>query len=425
MAKNQDDHKRSFAQSLKARVAAVMVLVLLFCMAGTAASATIYTVDVAADGKTQTVKTSARKADGVIEKAGIALGTKDKIDDSKFHAGTSSEQGNALKVYRAYKVRIQDGTDTIARLTVAGTVQDVLDTAKVTLSPKDKLSYPKDKEITEDTTIEIIRSDSIRICADGKTQYVAYEEGTVADVLDRQGITLGRHDEVEPSLDTVLKGGETITVKRISFSTHTTTETIPYKTIIKSSPLLKIGTSRVLVEGQDGTRAVVYKDKFVNGKVESSDELSAITLLEPINQVEINGTKINLKKASDTSSISDFELPSHYHLYNGVPTDVKATITGPATAYTAPAKALCATGVYAQPGYVAVDPREIPYGSELYIVSADGKQVYGYCIAADTGGFIYNSNTVVDLYMNTENQCVQWGRRDVIIYVLSWGNWKH
>lgn len=39
------------------------------------------------------------------------------------------------------------------------------------------------------------------------------------------------------------------------------------------------------------------------------------------------------------------------------------------------------------PGHIAVNPKQFPYGTELYIVSLDGKFVYGYCMAADTGGF--------------------------------------
>ena len=70
------------------------------------------------------------------------------------------------------------------------------------------------------------------------------------------------------------------------------------------------------------------------------------------------------------------------------------------------------------PGHIAVDPEEYPYGTELYIVSADGSYVYGYCIAADTGGFVEMGNTDVDLYLNNEDMCYNWGNRDIIIYVL-------
>jgi 3D (Asp-Asp-Asp) domain-containing protein len=54
----------------------------------------------------------------------------------------------------------------------------------------------------------------------------------------------------------------------------------------------------------------------------------------------------------------------------------------------------------------------------MYIVSADGRYVYGYCIAADTGGFIHDVDWTVDLFMNSTEQCINWGRRDVIIFIL-------
>ena len=53
----------------------------------------------------------------------------------------------------------------------------------------------------------------------------------------------------------------------------------------------------------------------------------------------------------------------------------------------------------------------------MWIVSTDGI-VYGYAIAADTGGFVKKGKFTVDLFMNTESECIQWGSRDVVIYIL-------
>ena len=126
--------------------------------------------------------------------------------------------------------------------------------------------------------------------------------------------------------------------------------------------------------------------------------------------------------------LSDCKLPKDTHLKlaepsylqigaNGLPTNYKSVINAKATAYCIPG-GITSTGKRAQTGYIAVDPKEIPYGTEMYIVSADGQYVYGYCIAADTGSYIYDVDWTVDLYMNSEAQCRTWGRRDIIIYVL-------
>lgn len=102
---------------------------------------------------------------------------------------------------------------------------------------------------------------------------------------------------------------------------------------------------------------------------------------------------------------------------NGVPENYLYCIEGKSTAYYG--GHMTATGSAVRPGVVAVDPREIPYGTEMWIVSADGRYVYGFARAEDTGGFIYwPKGATVDLYMNTYADCCVWGWRGVKIYVL-------
>jgi 3D (Asp-Asp-Asp) domain-containing protein len=81
-----------------------------------------------------------------------------------------------------------------------------------------------------------------------------------------------------------------------------------------------------------------------------------------------------------------------------------------------PAYGITATGTYAKLGTVAVDPRVIPLGTKMYIVSTDGSVVYGYCTAEDTGGAIKGNK--VDLFYNTTAECMQFGRRSVYVYIL-------
>ena len=92
-------------------------------------------------------------------------------------------------------------------------------------------------------------------------------------------------------------------------------------------------------------------------------------------------------------------------------------LTGTATAYTSEYGALTATGVPAYVGGVAVNPNIIPYGSKLYIETTDGF-VYGYATAVDTGGALMDGSALVDLYMSTYDECINFGRRTVNVYVL-------
>ena len=76
---------------------------------------------------------------------------------------------------------------------------------------------------------------------------------------------------------------------------------------------------------------------------------------------------------------------------------------------------MTATGTTVHWGTVAVDPRYIPYGTRMFIVSNDG-YVYGIAVAEDCGGDIKGDR--MDLYMPTYEQCIQFGRRTCTIYYL-------
>ena len=59
---------------------------------------------------------------------------------------------------------------------------------------------------------------------------------------------------------------------------------------------------------------------------------------------------------------------------------------------------------------VAVDPDVIPLGTRLFIPG------YGEAVAADTGGAIIGNR--IDLVMDSYGEAMDFGRRDVTVYVL-------
>lgn len=60
---------------------------------------------------------------------------------------------------------------------------------------------------------------------------------------------------------------------------------------------------------------------------------------------------------------------------------------------------------------IAVDPTVIPLGSKVYIPE------YGYAIASDTGGAIKGHK--IDLFLNSEEECVNWGRQPVTLHLIA------
>lgn len=103
---------------------------------------------------------------------------------------------------------------------------------------------------------------------------------------------------------------------------------------------------------------------------------------------------------------------------DGKTVSYKKSLTGSCTAYTAPPGAITSIGLVPKVGYVAVNPRIIPYGTKMYICSKDGSITYGYAVAADTGGAMLSGKRLLDLYYNTEYECIQFGVQNMNVYIL-------
>lgn len=406
---SQQDRKK-FLTLLTSRVAAVALMVVGCCAAMVGYATTTYTVNVFADGQVIPVKTSARNPDSIVAQTGITVGEDDLVDKSSFRVSSDAKDGNAIIVYRAVPVTFYEKGKKVMRVNAAGTVADALEKAGIDMEGADTTDLDPDTLLKKNMKINILRSFKIQLVVGGVKRTVDYAAGTVGDLLKRVNVDVGKYDVVKPGLSETLKRGSKVVVKRVSYETREEEKVITYGTQTKESGILAQGVKRVARQGRDGTKTVTYEDKIVNGKVVSSKKVGEVVNVKAVDKVVVIGTRGATNVV--TSNIQG----------SGAPTSYLKTFHGPATAYTAKAGAKTASGAVARRGLVAVNPKQIPYGSKLYIVADDGT-VYGYCTAADTGGFVTNgSGTLVDLYMDSYGECTQWGKRNVTIYVISWGD---
>lgn len=266
---------------------------------------------------------------------------------------------------------------------------------------------------------------NVTVVADGEKRRFSVNSGTVGDLLKAAKLTVGEYDRLNHKTDELLKKGMTIKLERVTLDVRTEQVTLNYETKRKKNNSMYLGDMYLESAGENGQREDTYVDIFVDGVLEKSERIMKIVTKEAVDEVIQTGTKKRVIKegavgVNGYNGLRAFsELPAKIKFSldeNGKPTKYKRKIVGSATAYYG--GGITATGQRAMPGRVAVDPREIPYGSKLYVVSCDGRFVYGYCEASDTGGFIYNSPTVIDLYFHTYGECVNFGRRNVEIYVL-------
>ena len=399
---------------------ALLILAVVFFVSATAFAVppVMYNVTIYDGSSVTEVLTSKNTADEILADEGIEI-NEEKADEVSL-ANFDGKDGSAIIIRRGVEVTIESFDGSKNTVYALGTVKDALKKAEIKLKKGTALNYSADTLLEDGMTIEIYDIYKITLTVDGKTLTKKVSGETVEDALNVLGVELKGKDFTKPALDKELKNGMEISVFRVETKKRTEEEAIPYETEYTYSDSLYRNRTRTLESGKEGTKAVVYEDTYINGELQNSAKKSEKVLEKPSRELVQVGTKVNVVTTGLPvgTPISEMAEPSYLKIgANGLPTNYRSVINAQATAYCIPG-GITSTGKRAQTGYIAVDPKEIPYGTEMYIVSADGRYVYGYCIAADTGSYIYDVDWTVDLYMNSEAQCRTWGRRDIIIYVL-------
>jgi len=249
---------------------------------------------------------------------------------------------------------------------------------------EDYLSTPPTGFIHDGMDFEILHATDFEVTADGETKAYKSLKPTVEEAIADVGIKLRDRDIVIPKRETALKQDSQIVVKRVEIEKKTVTEKVKFKTIEKDDTTMAEGKTKVLKEGKNGKDKVTYEITYIDGKEAKKKELSRKTLEKPVNKVVANGTQIE---------------------YNGKLYSRKLVVK----AYSYTGGGTTAMGTRARVGEIAVDPRVIPLGTNVYIEGVGARR------AEDTGGNI-KGNTI-DIYMNTLSECRQWGVRYVTIYI--------
>lgn len=339
-----------------------------------------------------------------------------------------------LPAFAQTKYVITDGDSIIVYISKSSNPEQVLEEAGLQLGESDTYTTKARDGVSE---IHINRVQMVTVREGADTTVVGSYGGTVADVLESLNITLSDTDLLSCSPDDATYDGMTIDITRVKKETMVYDEVIPHRVQSLEDPTLETGTELVVSDGIDGLVRYTAEVTYENGKEVERQILSEDMVVAPINTVILHGKDRSVKaqensgnadyRQSETAQLSplaNFEYDStaphdeNAKYVPGTSLSYSEVLDFQATAYYSPtAWNTTYTGTEAKIGTVAVDPNFIPLGSKMYIVSADGEYVYGYCTAEDTGGAI--KGKIVDLYMNTYDECVQFGRRDVKIYILN------
>ena len=355
-----------------------------------------------------------------------------------------------IRIYRAADITVSADGEEYTLRTAATSVQEAVE--RVTDLSENDTVIPSRKTMVEDgMKITVYRAKNIYFTYYGYTAEIVTSEETVDSFLEARGILLDDRDEISPERAARIHEGMEITVSRYEVKTETRQVNIPFKTETKENRSLPQGKTKVVREGVDGAGVETLEVAYRNGKIESSAIIGTTVLKEPVSQITEVGAspaepkatekKTTVKKASAEaigtgqsasggSASKENKKSADAASAGSANTDggdkgfsYSRVLTCTATAYDASAESngkwagQTASGIPLERGVVAVDPRVIPLGTRLYIEAVDGSWTYGYAVAGDTGGAIKGNK--VDLFMDTNAECIRFGRRQCKVYVLN------
>lgn len=258
-------------------------------------------------------------------------------------------------------------------------------------------------------TLAIRERFNVTVSVDGDTLRVPMVSGTVEDALERAGITLEEDDFTIPAAGTLIMGGDAVTVHRVEYRETVTEEVVPHKTqtVYTSVYLRHKNQVTVMQEGRDGLRAITTRERWVDGELENTEVVADELLAAPVDQIE--------KRYGERAPVSPRVGPDGT---TNKPTSYKKVLTGKAAGYYSKTGGKGASGLGLGYGTVAVNPRIIPYGTLMYIESTDGRFVYGYAIATDTGTAVMRGDIIADLYYETYQESCYNELPTVNIYII-------
>lgn len=287
--------------------------------------------------------------------------------------------------------------------------------------------------------IDIQRMQMVTVIYRGKPIVVGTYGETVASLLARMDIALAAGDSLSCEKNASTYDGLTVTVVHRQIEVQEYDEAIPYRTNYFEDPELAPGEELELIPGVEGVSHKKVQVIYEDGVEVSRKVLDENVISEPVTRLVICGPDRQITEQPDepdhrvaypdymydrdpntpasvgqTDTIGDGIITTS----TGVTYRFSRTMTCLATAYSCEGYVgTTATGTVARVGAIAVDPKVIPLGTKMYVVSTDGEYVYGYCTAEDTGGLIKGYR--LDLYFDTIEECYGFGARNCLVYILT------
>jgi resuscitation-promoting factor RpfB len=308
-----------------------------------------------------------------------------------------------IEFKHAVELTVQEQNDPpVTVLTTAPTVGEALMQAGYKIYLADTVRPSPAERVKSGTHVFISRSKPVSIFVDGRRIKTRTHRAIVADVLADLNIILYGEDYAKPALNTPVDESTEIRVVRVRHEVVINQEVIPFDTRVEADDEVELDTTVLGQEGSPGVHErrtrVTYEDDL-----EVNRELVAdFVARAPEPKVYKYGTKVVLRTLQTPSGPVQY-----WRVFRMLATSYSASTAGVSRSVAWYGRVRC--GFAMRAGIVAVDPRLITLGTNVYV---DG---YGVGNACDTGSAIIGKH--IDLGYDDDN--LQLWYRWVDVYLLA------
>jgi resuscitation-promoting factor RpfB len=308
-----------------------------------------------------------------------------------------------IDVRRAVPLAIhEDDRAPMALQTTASTVGEALLQAGHLIYLADRVQPDPGTLITADMKIVVQRAKPVTVWVDGRAVRSRTHSKSVSDLLAEMNVILLENDYTKPGLNEPVAAGMEVRVVRVSRQVQIRQETVPFQSRWEADPELEIDNTALSSEGAPGVReqrdVVIYEDGL-----EVKRERVADFVAQPVqDRINTYGTKIVIRTLDTPNGPVQY-----WRKIRMLATSYSASTAGVSRSKSYYGVARC--GQAMRRGIVAVDPRLIPLGTNVYVAG------YGVGFACDTGSGILGKR--IDLGYGDLD--LEWWSRYVDVYILT------
>lgn len=250
--------------------------------------------------------TSANTTAAVLKAADITVSSHDNVVstlNAKNHATIA-----LIYITRARRITVMDGARTASVLTAAQSNDEIAKAAGDPLLSHDEATLSPSKNfigVGAGLIMTITRAKTVHLKLYGHAMDLRTQKTTVAAFLTENKIKLAKDDTMSISNNASITDGMDIQIWRNGVQTVSGVEPIAFSTQKVNDSTKNAGYDQITTSGQNGQETCIYQVTMQNGQETARTQISCVTTVQPVTQIEVIGTKVTLPSGSHTDWMNE------------------------------------------------------------------------------------------------------------------------